>query len=118
MPASADERHLRRLLAERVALRGAYYDDGEASGEEHGIVIDFMREPIQDIEAKLRALNVARNTVKKDQAADIERLRALLREAYNFWAHYSCINEPAQDDIADEKDAIIERMRTALAEQK
>jgi hypothetical protein len=60
MPASADERHLRRLLAERFALRGAYYDDGEASGGEHGVVIDFMREPVADIEAKLYALNCAR----------------------------------------------------------
>ena len=59
-PASADERHLRRLLAVRVAMPGAYYDDGEAQGQEHGIVIDFMREPVADIDAKLRALNVAR----------------------------------------------------------
>jgi len=60
MPASADERHLRRLLARRVALPGAYYDDGEAQGQEHGISIDFMREPVADIDAKIRALNVAR----------------------------------------------------------
>lgn len=38
----------------------AYYDDGEAQGQEHGITIDFMREPVADIDAKLRALNVAR----------------------------------------------------------
>lgn len=59
-PASADERHLRRLLAVRVAMRGTCFDDGEAFGREHGISIDFMREPVADIDAKLRALNVAR----------------------------------------------------------
>jgi hypothetical protein len=60
MPASAEERYLRRLLAARVGIPGAYYDDGEAQGCQHGIVIDFMREPAADIDAKLRALNVAR----------------------------------------------------------
>lgn len=60
MPASASERHLRRLLAGRVNMPHAYYDDGEAQGMEHGISIDFMREPVADIAAKLRALGVAR----------------------------------------------------------
>lgn len=60
MPASADERYLRRLLAGRVAMPHTYTDDGEAQGQEHGISIDFMREPVADIDAKLRALNVAR----------------------------------------------------------
>ena len=59
-----DERYLRRLLAARVAMPGTYYDDGEAQGQEHGISIDFMREPVADIEAKLMALNVARLEVK------------------------------------------------------
>jgi hypothetical protein len=63
MPASADERYLRRLLAVRVGIPGAYYDDGEAHGAQHGISIDFMREPVADIDAKLRALNVARAEV-------------------------------------------------------
>jgi hypothetical protein len=65
MPASADERYLRRLLAVRVAMPGLYLDDGEAHGAEHGISIDFMREPVADIDAKLRALNVARAEVAK-----------------------------------------------------
>jgi hypothetical protein len=59
-PVSADERALRRLLAVRVAMPGLYLDDGEASGQQHGITIDFMREPVAHIDAKLRALNVAR----------------------------------------------------------
>ena len=60
MPASADERHLRRLLALRVGMPYTYWDDGEAFGQEHSISIDFMRETVAEIEAKLRALNVAR----------------------------------------------------------
>jgi hypothetical protein len=60
MPGDPDERYLRRLLAGRVAMPFTYYDDGEASGSEHGISIDFMREPVADIHAKLCALNVAR----------------------------------------------------------
>lgn len=60
MPANADNRYLRRLLALRVGMPGLYLDDGEASGQEHGISVDFMREPVADIDAKLRALNVAR----------------------------------------------------------
>jgi hypothetical protein len=60
MPASADERKLRRMYAARVAMPGTYFDDGEASGAEHGIQIDFMREPVADIAAKVLALEVAR----------------------------------------------------------
>ena len=59
-PTSATERHLRRLLALRSGIPGLYCDDGEASGQEYGVSIDFMREPVADIEAKLLALNVAR----------------------------------------------------------
>lgn len=55
-----EERRLRRLLAARVAMPNCYMDDGEAHGHEHGISIDFMREPVADIDAKIRALNVAR----------------------------------------------------------
>jgi hypothetical protein len=56
-----DERvALRHLLAVRVGMPHTYYDDGEAQGQEHGITIDFMRDPVADIDAKLRALNVKR----------------------------------------------------------
>lgn len=34
-----------------------------------------------------------------------------LRECLEFWTHYSSMNEPAQDDIADEKAAMLERMK-------
>lgn len=62
MPASSDERHLRRLLAVSTGVPHTYYDDGEAFAQapEFGISIDFMREPVADIDAKLRALNVAK----------------------------------------------------------
>jgi hypothetical protein len=60
MPTSADERKLRRMYAVRVNMPNLYMDDGEASGSEHGISIDFMREPVADIAAKVLALEVAR----------------------------------------------------------
>jgi hypothetical protein len=72
MPASADERYLRRLLAARVGIPGAYYDDGEAQGAQHGISIDFMREPVADIDAKLRALNAARAKVTQPERLEWE----------------------------------------------
>jgi len=71
LPASPEKRHLRRLLAARVAMPGAYYDDGEAYGQEHGIAIDFMREPVADIDAKLRALNVARLEFAPQPVGDV-----------------------------------------------
>ena len=42
-----------------------YMDDGEASGSEHGIQIDFMRDPVADIAAKVLALEVARFECRK-----------------------------------------------------
>ena len=65
MPISADERHLRRLLSMQVAMSNSYYDDGEAQGQEHGISIDFMRDPAANIAAKLRTLNMDRYTRKE-----------------------------------------------------
>ena len=71
MPSSSDERHLRRLLAARVGMPNTYYDDGEAHGVEYGINIDFMREPVADIDAKLRALNVARAALAEQPAEPV-----------------------------------------------
>ena len=76
MPGDPNERYLRRLLAARVAIPLAYYDDGEAQGQEHGIVIDFMREPVADIDAKLRALNVARAECSRPKPDVLLRLAA------------------------------------------
>ena len=59
---SADERKLRRIYAYRVAMPHLYMDDGEASGSEHGIQIDFMREPVSDIAQKGLARGVATET--------------------------------------------------------
>lgn len=85
MPASSDERHLRRLLAARVAMPNTYFDDGEANGAEHGIQIDFMRESVADIDAKLRALNVARLAVAAPQPAQplTDEHEAILKECRN-----------------------------------
>lgn len=66
MPASVDERRLRRLLAVRSGIPHLYCDDGEASGVEHGIVIDFMRDSVADLDAKLLALNMARFRAAED----------------------------------------------------
>ena len=80
---SNSERVLRRLLALRSGIPHLYTDDGEASGAEHGISIDFMREPVADIDAKLSALNVARAiaaekvlTVNRERVASIRRTEA------------------------------------------
>jgi hypothetical protein len=35
---------------------------------------------------------------------------AELRDCLDFWNHYSSMNEPGQDDIADEKNAMLEKM--------
>jgi len=68
MPASADERKLRRMYCARVGIPGTYMDDGEAHGTEHGIQIDFMREPVADIAAKVMALEVARYECRQGAA--------------------------------------------------
>ena len=73
MPRDPNERYLRRMLAVRVAMPHTYFDDGEAQGQEHGISIDFMRESVADIDAKLHALDMARYECSKpafNQAAE------------------------------------------------
>lgn len=60
VPSSADERALRRLLAQAAGMPGTYFDDGEAFGQELGVSIDFLREPVAAIESKLYILRVAR----------------------------------------------------------
>jgi hypothetical protein len=45
-----------------------------------------------------------------------KELIELLREATDFWEHYSAINESEQDDIAAEKADMLKRMREALAQ--
>lgn len=72
MPASADERRLRRMLALRVGMPHTYMDDGEMQGQEHDISIDFMREPVADIEAKLLALNLARFRVAEGEPPNVQ----------------------------------------------
>lgn len=87
LPARAPERHLRRLLALRVAIPGTYYDDGEASGREHGISIDFMREPVGDIEAKLQALYLARAACVPPKCCVCETTEGLHKDG---WYGYRC----------------------------
>jgi hypothetical protein len=40
---------------------------------------------------------------------------AELRDCLDFWNHYSSINEPAQDDIAEEKNAMLRKMADWLS---
>ena len=81
MPSSPDERTLRRLLAARTGMPNLYWDDGEASGEEHGIRIDFMRDSAIDIGEKLRALNIAR---ARSAPKDLELRRAVVSLRADF----------------------------------
>ena len=60
MPASANERRLRRLLGAWSRIAHVYTDDGEWSGAEAGISIDFMRDPLDAIESKLSTIMLAR----------------------------------------------------------
>lgn len=80
MPTNRDERHLRRLLAQLAGIPHTYYDDGEAFAQvpQFGIVIDFMREPVANIDAKMRALDVARyESISSDRvvATDADSVR-------------------------------------------
>lgn len=59
-PASHTERHLRRLLCLRVGGPGVYMDDGEASDCTEWPYIDFMRDSVGAIEAKIRERGAAR----------------------------------------------------------
>ena len=60
MPTSPEARYLRRLLARYSGIPQMYWDDGEAQGWQRGVTIDFMRDPVSDIDAKLMALSLAR----------------------------------------------------------
>jgi hypothetical protein len=71
MPASAEERYLRRLLASRSGIPQLYRDDGEASGYAEGVAIDFMRDTAEELDTKLRAIALAR--YKKIAPAEPER---------------------------------------------
>lgn len=42
-----------------------------------------------------------------------DALRALVSEAHDFWQHYACLNESAQDELNDERLAILQRMDAA-----
>lgn len=46
--------------------------------------------------------------------AERDALAALLREAHEFWAHYSSLNEGAQDDMNAERHEMLGKMSDAL----
>lgn len=48
-----ENRELRRLLGSVAAFPHSYTDDGEFQGEKYGIYVDFMRDSVADIRAKV-----------------------------------------------------------------
>lgn len=109
---TADERQLRQLLAVRVGIPGTYYDDGEAHGTEHGISIDFMRDSVSDIDAKLRALNMARAACSSadefEVRADGKRVR---RDRWEVGIR-RCVSILFGDRYEFEIDEVVEAVRT------
>ena len=102
MPDDHVERYLRRLLAASVGLPQTYYDDGEAQGLEQGISIDFMRETVAGIDAKLLALGVARYKRHKPDAAlrlAAQRTREDLGPAGNNYPEVRALLAFAEDAI-------------------
>jgi hypothetical protein len=92
MPTSADERHLRRLLATQAGIVGLYTDDGEASGEANGVVIDFMRDSTREIQRKLtlvgfkhaeQSLEAAAPQAQPAQAVPDPAERAFIRALFD-----------------------------------
>lgn len=63
---NAENRRLRRLLASYVAPAGLYKAPGELYGEEDGIVIDFARDSVQELGAKLHELSLRRATAIRE----------------------------------------------------
>jgi hypothetical protein len=57
--APAAELKLRRMLCLALCCGTAYMDDGEASDCSRSPFIDFLRDPVADIEEKLRRRNAA-----------------------------------------------------------
>jgi len=57
---SSEERKLRRLIPTLIGMKNVYFDDGEAFGQELGVSIDFMTEPADVIQCKIKDLLLLR----------------------------------------------------------
>lgn len=62
---SSSERKLRFMLARAISMHLAYYEDGEASGTEKGVTIDFMRDPVDELDRKIQVLQLKRFYAKQ-----------------------------------------------------
>jgi hypothetical protein len=112
-PAEKTERYFRRLLARQCGILHLYADDGEAYGQEEGIVIDFMRDPAEDIDSKLHALNTARLT----RGSNAAKLRAVFDEHIATRAQESR-RPPHEQRVLEEKadlDKKIEALKTFIS---
>jgi len=92
MLTSRDERHLRRLLGLRSGIQGIYHDDGEMYGQEGGISIDFMRDPVDEIDSKMLEMGRARLNAQlaQPQPAD-SRIAALEAKCADYEATLNSI---------------------------
>lgn len=98
-PASPNERYLRRLLALRSGMQNLYYDDGEAQAEEFGVTIDFMREPVDVIDMKLRALNIAR--IESASKSLQDQLKISMLPAFGVWQDHGSNDTMRHPEASD-----------------
>jgi hypothetical protein len=59
-----------------------------------------------DLRESINALYQAANAPQSEKGPS----KTQLAECVQFWRHYSTLNEPGQDEVAGEKDAMLEKM--------
>lgn len=105
----ADDKALRKLIAVRSGIPHPYMDDGEASGGEFGIDIDFIRDSVSEISEKLRAIGSARLALwaAKDVAAQgrVDAVHQSSSARADYW------RERAEKAEAERESAIADRDR-------
>ncbi|MBP9032604.1 MAG: DUF551 domain-containing protein [Pseudomonadales bacterium] len=92
---SANERRLRRLLCIARHGRSAYTDDGEASDCSGHPSIDYLRDSLDEIEAKWRLRASATLTAPEPSEAEVAAAMASLHRAMEPAAW------PSEDEITD-----------------
>lgn len=92
---SADERRLRRLLCIARHGRSAYTDDGEASDCSGHPSIDYLRDSLDEIEAKWRLRASATLTAPEPSEAEVAAAMASLYRAMEPAAW------PSEDEVTD-----------------
>lgn len=92
---SANERRLRRLLCIVKHGRSAYMDDGEAQDSSAHPSIDYLRDSLDEIEAKWRLRASATLTAPEPSEAEVAAAMASLYRAMEPAAW------PSEDEITD-----------------